>query len=1183
MPTVFDSLDTAVSFTTLAGKTFNDVLTEAKKQIPNITWQQLAQYNWATDKPIEVNRALAETVGCSLIDDADPLKTKLDPTLGPTGSKKILLPKLLKLEDLELEKTHTIKLGATKPSTAVRITKLSRWFIPGNEDCDLEYQLEGLGAHATTVECIVHGSNYCEASGWNKGFGTYTAKKDDFVFKQPQDDQAEERKKYNLRYKNKANEWKPWKGEANATAGMLKLTRDENTPRHINVAFSPYTVVLRYFKDQADKDARIELTPFWPTFDNLGAVEATSLAIKWKLRDAANLASYDPRGLLVIVDGSDKEVYRKALDKSLLPNDTEKSFSWDGAYAASVKNSKDGAVAIADDMPYRVQIQVHSGPDQVKGLALAAMHTEIRLYVHKDTKKHDAEDYDAWSEKQSLDLSLAQLYLGDAAPTDNNKKEWAQYKLAEAGFHCGPVDGKDRDDLTYGLKEFQRSVPQHKTGTSYLRQTPAGTISGETKTALANLPDNWRRTWFGNPDAGNADLPQKSEEEQKTISTRLNDPTKKMSVWLEWRQYYTESTGEQASVTLDNYRGDMDIGDTMVSDDESILVRPWIPVRCQPRLLSKTKKLSDVVTAETDKDKRAQLLSAIGPLRIDWIYYEPDMDLSVIATAPHKKERVRTKAYVKWAIEKFKKQYEHKNPKRNVTATNCIIDQGGIRHKTTTAAYYKAPYGCEDDKRLAPWHSHPDDTSQTVVTVVHDQLVAGQPKDTEPLDKKNVGAAGIFFRPSVIAGDGYRLRARVNFDKLAGQYEMPNLEVLKKRYQQLPQACSAELRVWRKSSMRAVVNWGGNDSHFADVRSLYKACHVHFVHELGSAGAYVPTDLVAGNVAEDVVKEIIKDKSSQQCSKDKTRMSFSDTNVWPWYNDDKLGWDWASPPDIPYGEVKEKLIDDCVDDTWEKFQEKLLYHLVKRIEAKDGRLRGHVLVPFKDSSNRYTRRYKCQSCGKKFWYLQKLGGASAPHAGRKCEDCNEQGAKGIQLDGKCQGRYQCTTCNGPICTTPDNDEWYPNAGKYVGGDGGCNHYALAVVGTNQTAAPSAARQFSMIIDSGIGMAQGSIWVVKGMEGWEWAHEVGHNRHLEHAADAPGAVDAQHDAQTNTHGGAGFDGSEVAKNKRWDRACVMSYVDLSDYHDAVEDQAYFCGKCVLRGRGWKVQNFAGGPGTAVTVA
>ena len=56
---------------------------------------------------------------------------------------------------------------------------------------------------------------------------------------------------------------------------------------------------------------------------------------------------------------------------------------WNGNYSPNTKNnSKGGTKVIADDMPYRVQIQVHTGPDQANGLALAAMSTEVRLYVH---------------------------------------------------------------------------------------------------------------------------------------------------------------------------------------------------------------------------------------------------------------------------------------------------------------------------------------------------------------------------------------------------------------------------------------------------------------------------------------------------------------------------------------------------------------------------------------------------------------------------------------------------------------------------------------------------------------------------------------------------------------------------------------------------------------------------------
>ena len=100
----------------------------------------------------------------------------------------------------------------------------------------------------------------------------------------------------------------------------------------------------------------------------------------------------------------------------------------------------------------------------------------------------------------------------------------------------------------------------------------------------------------------------------------------------------------------------------------------------------------------------------------------------------------------------------------------------------------------------------------------------------------------------------------------------------------------------------------------------------------------------------------------------------------------------------------------------------------------------------------------------------------------------------------------------------------------------------------------------------------------------WAHELGHNRHFEHAASAPMMTGAagQHDNQLNEI--ATFHADEMAGNKNWDRACLMSYVEqcVSDgtstggkrvkTYDEDVDVPCFCFKCVLWNRGWNVIGF-----------
>jgi hypothetical protein len=121
--------------------------------------------------------------------------------------------------------------------------------------------------------------------------------------------------------------------------------------------------------------------------------------------------------------------------------------------------------------------------------------------------------------------------------------------------------------------------------------------------------------------------------------------------------------------------------------------------------------------------------------------------------------------------------------------------------------------------------------------------------------------------------------------------------------------------------------------------------------------------------------------------------------------------------------------------------------------------------------------------------------------------------------------------------------------------------------------------------NGIGLAIGVTWCFDQNDANIGVHEVGHHRHFEHCAHAPFVKPEMHDHAANqvvnwtTEGAARavwWDApahhtatdpniADVAAHadhgKRWDRRCVMSYAN--------DAEQYFCGKCALRNRGWKV--------------
>jgi hypothetical protein len=99
----------------------------------------------------------------------------------------------------------------------------------------------------------------------------------------------------------------------------------------------------------------------------------------------------------------------------------------------------------------------------------------------------------------------------------------------------------------------------------------------------------------------------------------------------------------------------------------------------------------------------------------------------------------------------------------------------------------------------------------------------------------------------------------------------------------------------------------------------------------------------------------------------------------------------------------------------------------------------------------------------------------------------------------------------------------------------------------------------------VGINMGAAWLYAGGDSQTWAHEMGHHKHLQHAqanggsdAGAPGFSLAQHDSVPNPARG----GKPRWHRRGWDCFCVMGYDK--------EPPQRFCGKCLLKLRGWPVE-------------
>jgi len=1254
----------------------------AAKCKPPVTWKEIALYNFGTAEPDEVRRALVELLGCTDPKPA-PDACKLDPALAT--SPDLLLPVAWKGEGLATEKTHTIQVKRLKPAPAIRIAKLDKWFLPGRETCDLDYALEGPAARADKVDLAIYASGYCTAAGTEtESFvdWTYTAKPDTPIWKKQGELPAEARK---------TAQYRGWKGESEAADGILK--KRGTTARYVNVASSPYTVVLTYYKKPEDAKARIELEPFWVRFDEPTAgsfvARNESLKVKWKVKDGPRLK----HGQLLVWDKTDDHViFRKALDKTLLDTGT-----LDLAAEAGFKKDE----LKPENLPYRVQIQAHTAMDDDNGVAVAVMHAEVRLFVHPQTATNAA---DPAAEPNGLELALAP-FLPDAVARAATEGDlvWYRTRLAALGFHPGPAHLRSTSSsFEVALKEFQRSFPKDRASQAdpHERLDPTGAPDAATQAAVKReataLPTTATglRPLFGNPD-------DRSDLARDATSARLGAKDEEAIVWIDDRHTRTDATAHgRAHFSMRNYNPESGGADGKVAQTDQNVARPWLPIEVTPLLLTKRTALdatAPVLEGEKDDSLKA-MRAALGPVRVDWTFTEIGEDYTRLDPSAYDKRYVRTKAYVKAQVDHFKATHDGKE------ATNCPIVQGGIRPKPDSGnEYFKAPFGIDAGESLLPWKAVADSGTQVVCTVAHADLGA----DERFVHADRVGKAGIYLRPSIVGGDGYRFRARLSFEDLPSGASPPNWKALRERYPKLPHAHTCKMRNWRKTSIRGYIRWAApTKEHWGNYENAfpgyYRPAFLHFVHEGGAPGSFPLAEFFDPSVPADVerFKDIIH-RALARPYNNKTEMSLSADYVWPWVGLSRLGVRKVPPPGVTFATFRSTFLNDTFwNKTWRKFREPLMHEVLARVESKHGRFRGHLIVEF-DSPPYWLRQYFCRTCRKAQIRLERTGTSTASlNRGCRisrcagslelsytqtfvCGRCGAEsrfGGRAAYLDGvaaneKCHVRcadtltfvrhegaggtptstYRCDRCgDGPVpepapggahdgdtcrllCPGTLTFHGQPSAGESrydcpscgrtyrarepaPGGgcvgpcpetcDGTWTHLGHAVAGgvekgvyhcatcaanyTYNEVAPGGAHTGEVCGEECGGAyaakapSDREAWVMKGGDdlgfpavalsmggaflyasafAQSWAHECGHHRQMEHAAAGPGASLAQHDTEDIP----GYDTQarpkvlEETYGKR-DLLCIMGYTK-----SGAGDDRFFCGKCILKNRGWKVES------------
>lgn len=107
----FDKRANAKPYALKDGDTLQKIAERETAAGNKLTWQDLAKFNWGTDKPDEVNQFLRDELGCYKRDDANSFVISAD----AKAKGKLLVPAKFKTSGLVTTKTHTLNVKKQPP------------------------------------------------------------------------------------------------------------------------------------------------------------------------------------------------------------------------------------------------------------------------------------------------------------------------------------------------------------------------------------------------------------------------------------------------------------------------------------------------------------------------------------------------------------------------------------------------------------------------------------------------------------------------------------------------------------------------------------------------------------------------------------------------------------------------------------------------------------------------------------------------------------------------------------------------------------------------------------------------------------------------------------------------------------------------------------------------------------
>lgn len=270
---------------------------------------------------------------------------------------------------------------------------------------------------------------------------------------------------------------------------------------------------------------------------------------------------------------------------------------------------------------------------------------------------------------------------------------------------------------------------------------------------------------------------------------------------------------------------DGEFNDGKAQKDRDRLNRPLIPVEALIKLKSKA-------------DQGVAAPQAVGPVRVNWRFTDPQEDISTQYTSTAAEPSL-TRAYVEKCL-------KLNGGRTGGAPDNCHEDFGGIRKSGDDDKY--TPF--QEGEHYLPYKVEKDGGQKLLFSR------ACTDATKYPL---RVGRAGVFFRPSRVAGDDYQLKAEIDFTGLPNKNALETTHGVTEETKRI-HCDTGTFRIWREMKVATLVNWPARtgSNQWAEIETEFAKAYV----KLDTAG--MATKTISNVISEAAYKKLVAKNTSHK-------------------------------------------------------------------------------------------------------------------------------------------------------------------------------------------------------------------------------------------------------------------------------------------------------------------------------